>query len=157
MATVETDLIQQPATGPAKDVMMVIAVNADGSPISGGGGVAATWETLEGKPDFIGAGATAAEARTAIGAGTSSLVIGTTATTAKAGDYAPTWAQVTGKPTTFAPIIGTSANQAMAGNTVIPPALSPGSAVADAVDETDVVAQFNALLASLRSNGVIAT
>lgn len=157
MATVETDLIQQPATGPAKDVMMVIAVNADGSPISGGGGVAATWETLEGKPDFIGAGATAAEARTAIGAGTSNLTIGTTAATAKAGNYVPAWGDVTGKPATFAPIIGTTATTAMAGDTVIPPALSPGSAVADAVDETDVVAQLNALLASLRSNGVIAT
>lgn len=29
--------------------------------------------------------------------------IGTTATTAKAGNYQPTWAQVTGKPSTFAP------------------------------------------------------
>lgn len=32
-----------------------------------------------------------------------------------------------------------------------------GVAVADAVDETDVVAQFNALLASLRTAGYIAT
>lgn len=44
MAIIETDLVQQPATGGARDVMMVIAVNADGSPISGGGGVAATWD-----------------------------------------------------------------------------------------------------------------
>lgn len=29
--------------------------------------------------------------------------VGTTATTAKAGDYQPTWAQVSGKPSTFAP------------------------------------------------------
>lgn len=47
--------------------------------------------------------ATAAEARTAIGAGTSNLAIGTTASTAKAGNYQPTWAQVTSKPSTFAP------------------------------------------------------
>lgn len=32
-----------------------------------------------------------------------------------------------------------------------------GAAVTDAVDETDVVAQFNSLLASLRASGVIAT
>lgn len=32
-----------------------------------------------------------------------------------------------------------------------------GAAVADAADETEVVAQFNALLASLRAAGVIAT
>ncbi|SDN78868.1 hypothetical protein [Geodermatophilus sp. DSM 45219] len=38
--------------------------------------------------------ATAAAARTAIGAGTSNLAIGTTATTAKAGNYAPTKADV---------------------------------------------------------------
>lgn len=42
--------------------------------------------------------ADAAAARTAIGAGTSSLAIGTTATTAKAGNYQPTWGQVSGKP-----------------------------------------------------------
>lgn len=42
--------------------------------------------------------------------------IGTTATTAKAGDYQPTWAQVSGKPTTFAPEIGSTADTAAAGN-----------------------------------------
>lgn len=35
--------------------------------------------------------------------GTSNLVIGTTASTAKAGNYVPTWAEVTSKPTTFTP------------------------------------------------------
>ncbi len=33
---------------------------------------------------------------------------------------APTWASVTGKPTTFAPIIGTTSTTAMAGDTAIP-------------------------------------
>lgn len=37
-------------------------------------------------------------------------------------------------------------------DTYTPPA---GTAVADAVDETDIVAQFNALLASLRTAGFI--
>lgn len=46
--------------------------------------------------------ATAAAARTAIGAGTSNLSIGTTAQTAKAGNYAPTWGEVTGKPAVIA-------------------------------------------------------
>jgi len=46
---------------------------------------------------------TAAAARTAIGAGTSNLTLGSTSSTAKAGNYQPTWAEVTGKPTTFAP------------------------------------------------------
>jgi hypothetical protein len=47
--------------------------------------------------------ADAPTARTAIGAGTSSLILGTTGTTAKAGNYVPGWTEVTGKPTTFAP------------------------------------------------------
>ena len=80
---------------------------------------------------------TMAGAREAIGAGTgnSNLTIGTTATTAKAGNYHPTWAQVTGKPTdftpsshthawaditgkpsTFTPTVGTTATTAKAGN-----------------------------------------
>lgn len=41
----------------------------------------------------------ASAARSAIGAGTSSLKVGTAATDAKAGDYVPAWAEVTGKPT----------------------------------------------------------
>lgn len=67
--------------------------------------------------------ADAATARTAIGAGTSNLALGTTASTAKPGNWTP----------------------------------PPGDAVADAADETDVVAQFNALLASLRGAGVISS
>ena len=48
-----------------------------------------TWSTISGKPAVIAAGATQSDARTAIGAGTSSLVIGTGAGDAKAGNYAP--------------------------------------------------------------------
>lgn len=67
---------------------------------SGGG---ETWQTLPGKPAVIAAGADQAAARTSIGAGTSNLAIGTTASTAKAGNYAPTYAEVTGKPASFPP------------------------------------------------------
>ncbi|EKG0328519.1 DUF1737 domain-containing protein [Pseudomonas aeruginosa] len=42
------------------------------------------------------------DGRAAIGAGTSNLQLGTTATTAKAGDYAPAWGDVTGKPAVIA-------------------------------------------------------
>lgn len=76
----------------------------------------------------------AAAARTAIGAGTSNLALGTTASTAKAGDYAPSWTEVTSKPTVIAAgntqaeartaigagtsslTIGTTASTAKAGN-----------------------------------------
>ena len=57
-------------------------------------------------------------ARTAIGAGTSNLALGTTASTAKAGNYHLTWSEVTGKPATFPPVIGTTSTTAKAGNYV---------------------------------------
>lgn len=60
---------------------------------SGGGGV--SWGDITDKPAVIASGADAASARTAIGAGTSSLVIGTTATTAKAGNAVQTATQTT--------------------------------------------------------------
>src|SRR5690606_38850906 len=47
---------------------------------------------IVGKPAVIAAGATQEDARAAIGAGTSDLEIGTTASTAKAGDWQPTTA-----------------------------------------------------------------
>lgn len=55
-----------------------------------------TWADITDKPAIIASGATQAEARTAIGAGTgnSNLAIGTTASTAKAGDYTPTATEV---------------------------------------------------------------
>lgn len=85
--------------GDAPDVALPIALYGAG----GGGGGSVAWSDVTGKPAVIGAGATQAAARTAIGAGTSDLAIGTTATTAKAGNYTPAWADVTGKPTSFAP------------------------------------------------------
>lgn len=64
------------------------------------------------------------------------VVLTATDVGAKSESYQPTWNDVTDKPDTFPPVAG--------------------AAVADAVDE-DIVAQFNALLASLRANGAIAT
>lgn len=84
---------------------------------------APTWATIAGKPAVVAEGADMAAARTSIGAGTSNLALGTTASTAKAGDWTP----------------------------------DPGAAVADAADETETVAQLNALLASLRAAGVISS
>lgn len=74
----------------------------------------------------------AAAARTAIGAGTSNLVIGTTAGTAKDGAYQPTWAQVTGKPTTFAPTAHTHTASQISDATVA------GRAVITATDATAI-------------------
>ena len=55
---------------------------------------APTWSTLSGKPAVIAAGDTAALARTAIGAGTSNLALGSTSSTAKAGNWKPSVADI---------------------------------------------------------------
>ena len=64
-------------------------------------GVGSDWNTLTNKPTVIAAGSDVTEARAVIGAGTSNLVIGTTSTTAKAGDYQPTITDVAGLQTTL--------------------------------------------------------
>lgn len=71
---------------------------------------ASTWASVTGKPAVIGAGADAAAARTAIGAGTSNLTIGTTSATAAAGNHTHTGAQINLTGYT----IGTVANAAVA-------------------------------------------
>lgn len=48
------------------------------------------WDDIDDKPQVIASGETQEDARTAIGAGTSNLEIGTTSTTAKAGDAVQT-------------------------------------------------------------------
>lgn len=60
------------------------------------------WGDITGKPAVIGAGATQADARAAIGAGTSDLTLGGTSSTAKAGNWMPGWTDVTGKPAVIA-------------------------------------------------------
>ena len=77
----------------------ITLVDADGNAVEvGGGGGATSWNDITGKP------------------ATFAPTIGTTANTAKAGNYVPAWGDVTGKPATFAPVIGTTATTAKAGN-----------------------------------------
>lgn len=100
---VATDLIQQPATGGARSVPVAIVVNPDGSPINGGGGGEGgpvLWDSILGKPEIIASGATEEEARMSIGAGTSNLQLGTTATTALRGDT--NWDNIPGRPAVIA-------------------------------------------------------
>jgi len=99
-------------------------IDAAGNVIAGGAGGGLTSVTSADITDATATGRSllkatdATNARTLIGAGTSSLTLGTTGTTAKAGNYVPTWTEITAKPTTFAPIIGTGAADAKAGNYV---------------------------------------
>lgn len=53
----------------------------------GGGGASVDWDSLPGKPAVVAAGLDAASARGAIGAGTSSIIVGDSATDAAAGNH----------------------------------------------------------------------
>lgn len=92
--------------------------------VSGGGTAAPTWDTLEGRPEVVAAGATAAAARTSIGiasdaaAGTASMrTLGTTATSAAPGNH--THAALTGDAvpaTASTRTLGPGPRQAAAGD-----------------------------------------
>lgn len=113
----------------------------------------------------------AAAARTAIGAGTSSLAIGTTASTAAAGTHTHTAAQVGAASATHthaaADVVsgvlalariptGVTASTVSLGNHTHTGLLSgSAAAVADATDEASAITQLNALLAVLRSRGIL--
>jgi hypothetical protein len=93
--------------------------------------------------------ADAPSARLAIGAGTSNLTIGTTGTTAKAGNYVPAWTEVTGKPTTFAPLVATT-------SVVGGVKQATDQINSTAPDVATLVTDFNALLAKLKAAGIMA-
>ena len=76
-----------------------------------------TWSTIAGKPAVVAEGATQADARTAIGAGTSSLAIGTTAGTAAEGNDSRIGkiggtVTVTGTPTAGQTVVASSGTDA---------------------------------------------
>lgn len=98
------------------------------------------WEEVTGKPAVIASGESQEAARTAIGAGTSSLVIGTTSTTAMAGDKFVQGTAVTD--------VGT---QTITGGEATAVAASAQTAV------NNVASQLNALLAQLRAAKIIAS
>lgn len=98
------------------------------------------WGDITGKPAVIAAGANAAAARTAIGAGTSSLVIGTTASTAMAGNKFTQGSAV--------PDVG---SQTVSGEDATAVATSATAAV------NTVARKLNDLLTQLRASGIIAS
>lgn len=87
--------------------------------------------------------ADAASARTAIGAGTSNLAIGTTASTAAAGNHTHPISAITNLQTALDGKLTATKGAAQADST--------------ATDVAGLVADFNALLAKLRTAGVIST
>lgn len=87
--------------------------------------------------------ADAAAARTAIGAGTSNLALGTTASTAAAGNHTHATSAITGLQTALDGKLTATKGAAQADST--------------ATDVAGLVADFNALLAKLRTAGIIST
>lgn len=104
---------------------------ADVIAAASGGGGAVAWADVTGKP------------------ATFPPTIGTTATTAKAGNYAPAWTEVTAKPTTFAPVAATA-------SVVGGVKMAETQADSTATDVAGLLADFNALLAKLKTAGIMA-
>lgn len=69
----------------------------------------------------------------------------------KGAEISADWSDITGKPSTFPPVTGTSASSAMPGNKFV-----QGAAVAD-VSAAPTAENFNALLAALRTAKIIAS
>lgn len=104
---------------------------ADVIAAAGGGGGSVAWADITGKP------------------ATFPPTIGTTATTAKAGNYVPSWTEVTSKPTTFAPVTATT-------SVVGGVKMAATQANTAATDVAGLVTDFNALLAKLKAAGIMA-
>lgn len=135
MAVMTNDI--QPLGAPIIRNNTMIQMMGTVTPSSGG---SVAWGNITGKPAVIAAGANAAAARTAIGAGTSSLVIGTTASTAMAGDKFTQGSAVTN--------VGL---QTVSGEDATAVATSAATAV------NVVATKLNDLLTQLRASGIIAS
>jgi len=147
-----------PGGVPLLNAGMTGLVDANGTPLSIG--AAADWTTLANKPAVIAAGATQAAARSAIGAGTSSLALGTTGSTAKAGDYQPAAANITDSTATGRAIL--TAASAAAARTAIGAgtsdlALGSTETTAAAGDHGHIIAGVNGLQAALDAKATTAT
>ena len=119
-----------------------------------------TWSTISGKPAAIAEGATQADARTAIGAGTSSLTIGTGAGDAKAGNYQPTAANISDSTATGRALL--TATDAAAARTTLAlgtAATTAATAYATAVQggKADSALQPTTVTGLLAGNGTTTT
>lgn len=191
-----------------KSPLVYIDEVADYIKAGGGGGESSvkvadiTDATTVGKSVLLAT--TQAQARTAIGAGTSNLTIGTTATTAKAGNYTPPNASTTANglmlatdkvkldgvatgatmnqsdanllnranhtgtqpissvtgtvPLSQLPTGVTASSVALGNHThvgLVTPTVAPVITITDPADDENIQASFNALIASLKTAGVL--
>lgn len=112
------------------------------------------WGAIPDQPAVVAAGATQAAARTAIGAGTSNLAVGTTATTAAAGNH--THGAATATTAGFMSAADKAKLDALpSGGGAINPTAAPVITIGDPVDDENVQASFDALIAALKTAGVL--
>ncbi|MHB0864742.1 head fiber protein [Paenibacillus sp. SEL3] len=140
--------------------------------LSGGGGGSVTVDSITDASEIgktVLKAADASVARTAIGAGTSNLKVGTGAGDAKAGNYAPAVADISGATALGKQLMAVAdaaaARTAIGAGTPVSAATTAANgtvkqAVAQAnsaaTDVTGLVADFNSLLGKLRTAGIIA-
>lgn len=123
------------------------------------------WDSLDGKPAVIAAGATEALARDAIGAGTSDLALGTSETTALAGNGKAATAGAADTAAALATgrtialtgdVTGTATNFTGAANATITAAIGAGVVVNADVSNTAAIAATKIAVAADATNGVTA-
>lgn len=117
-------------------VEQVVFVDEAGVPVPPGGGESepVTWGTLPGKPAVIAAGADADAARTSIGAGTSSVVVGSTAGAALAAAGAAGSSAQAARADHVHPLPATLTAAAAQTGTATTPALITAKVLADEID-----------------------
>lgn len=110
------------------------------------------WEDITNKPAAIAAGADQAAARAAIGAGTSNLTIGTTSSTAKAGNYQPASTDIVDSTSTGRTLL-TAATAAVALSVIDPSAALnetiTTTALGTGIDRTGLVDSSSAMATQL--------
>ncbi|MEK5378085.1 head fiber protein [Paenibacillus sp. FSL P2-0173] len=140
--------------------------------LSGGGGGSVTVDSITDASDIgktVLKAADASAARTAIGAGTSNLKVGSGAGDAKAGNYAPAVADISGATALGKQLMAVAdaaaARSAIGAGTPVSAATTTANgtvkqaaaqANSAATDVAGLVADFNSLLGKLRTAGIIA-
>lgn len=131
-------VVSQASPNPNQGLEETAFFDEDGDPVEFGGDRGPVeWSEVTGKP------------------ATFPPTIGTTATTAKAGNAVTAWADVTGKPATFPPVIGTTSTTAKAGDAVQSASETPATPISpgSATDVQGILAELAARVAALEDAG----
>lgn len=118
--------------------------------LNGNGQWVAVQEGVNVLPTAGGGGGVSVES---VNGQTGVVVLDAASVGALADSYVPTWASVTGKPATFAPTIGTTATTAKAGNAVQTATQTTATAIAPgtATNVQGILAELAARIAALEA------